>query len=122
MKYNDIVYFVFINIGIGKGWGYLVYLYGYLFEFLKMGFLIYNRIIGNIIIENEEIKCIKRWNDYCMFFIWSDFLWINGNVLGLNFVNLFLKDMVVIFRGGYVVIRIWVNNFGFWLFYSFVDY
>lgn len=41
-----------------------------------------------------------------MFFIWSDFLWMNGNVLGLNFVNLFLKDMVVIFRGGYVVIRI----------------
>lgn len=50
LNYNDVIYFVFLNMGKGKGWFYLIYLYGYFFEVLKMGYGNYNLILGELIL------------------------------------------------------------------------
>lgn len=37
-------------MGVGCGWVYLVYMYGYLFYVFKMGYVEYNEIIGKFIV------------------------------------------------------------------------
>lgn len=122
LNHNDTVHFVLTNMGTGKGWGHPVHLHGHSFELLKMGFPTYDRITGNVNFENEEIRSIRRGNDYCTSSTWSDSSWVNSNAPGLNLVNPPLKDTVVIPRGGYVVIRIRANNPGLWLLHSLVDH
>lgn len=50
-------------------------------------------------------------NEDCLRGIWVDLIWINGLVLGVNFVDLFFKDVVNILVNGYVIICFMVDNF-----------
>lgn len=93
-------------------------MYGYFFYVLKMGFVNYNEIIGEYILQNEDIKCegnVIEDEVFCNELLWINFEWCNGNVFGLNFVDFLQKDIVVVLYGGYVVLCIKVDNFGFWM-------
>lgn len=50
-------------------------------------------------------------NEDCLRGKWVDLIWINGLVLGVNFVDLFFKDVVNILVNGYVIICFMVDNF-----------
>lgn len=54
-------------------------------------------------------------NEDCLRVIWVDLIWINGLVLGVNFVDLFFKDVVNILVNGYVIICFMVDNFGIFM-------
>lgn len=54
-------------------------------------------------------------NEDCLRGIWVDLIWINGLVLGVNFVDLFFKDVVNILVNGYVIICFMVDNFGIFM-------
>lgn len=88
---------------------YFVYLYGYYFYVIKIVYLFFDLEIGNFIVFNFDIWCL---NELCIRVIWVDFFWINGNILGVNFVNLFFKDIVNVLVNGYVIIWFMVDNFG----------
>lgn len=54
-------------------------------------------------------------NEDCLRGIWVDLIWINGLILGVNFVDLFFKDVVNILVNGYVIICFMVDNFGIFM-------
>lgn len=54
-------------------------------------------------------------NEDCLRGIWVDLIWINGLVLGVNFVDLFFKDVVNILVNGYVIICFMVDNLGIFM-------
>lgn len=54
-------------------------------------------------------------NEDCLRGIWVDLIWINGLVLGVNFVDLFFKDVMNILVNGYVIICFMVDNFGIFM-------
>lgn len=61
-------------------------MYGYFFYVLKMGFVNYNEIIGEYILQNEDIKCegnVIEDEVFCNKLLWINFEWCNGNVLSL---------------------------------------
>lgn len=75
----------------------------------KIVYLFFDFLIGNFIVFNLDICCV---NNECMRVIWVDLFWINGFILGVNFINLFFKDMVIVLVNGYVIICFMVDNFG----------
>lgn len=57
----------------------------------------------------------------CNVEIWKSNVWvINFNIIifGIKFVYFFIKDIIIVFLGGYVVIWFIMNNLGLWFFYS----
>lgn len=60
-------------------------------------------------------------NEDCLRGIWVDLIWINGLVLGVNFVDLFFKDVVNILVNGYVIICFMVDNFGIFMLNFFLS-
>lgn len=69
--------------------------------------------MGNFIGFNFDICCL---NEDCLRVIWVDLLWINRLILGVNFVDLFFKDVVNILGNGYIIICFLVDNFGIFFF------
>lgn len=56
----------------------------------------------------------------CNVEIWKSNVWvINFNIIfGIKFIYFFIKDIIIVFLGGYVVIWFIMNNLGLWSFYS----
>lgn len=56
----------------------------------------------------------------CNVEIWKSNVWvINFNIIfGIKFIYFFIKDIIIVFLGGYVVIWFIMNNLGLWFFYS----
>lgn len=75
---------------------------------LKIGFFEYDFVIGNVIVLNLDICC---FNDDCIEVMWVNLRWSYKD-FGLNLWNFFIKDIVNVFWGGYVVVRIVVDNLG----------
>lgn len=51
---------------------------------------------------------------------WKFEFWIrNFNlILGIKLLYFFIKDIIIVFLGGYVIIWFKVSNFGLWFLYS----
>lgn len=109
MKWLDVYLFLFFFFLENLKIVYFIYLYGYCFYVLKIVYLFFDFLIGNFIVFNLDICCL---NNECMRVIWVDLWWINGFILGVNFINLFFKDMVIVLVNGYVIICFMVDNFG----------
>lgn len=90
---------------------YLIYIYGYYVYIFKVFYLEVDEEIGIIVKVMFDIRCVGK---DCKYLSWVKEEWVGGNILDLNLWNLFLKDIVVVLRMGYVVFWFFLDNLGIW--------
>ena len=114
---GDTVQIVMLNMGRGKGWSHPIHMHGHSFYVLKMGYGRYDESSGKIMGDNLDVDCRghpDREESFCNDATWSNPLWRNGNIPGLNTEQPPRKDTLIIPTGGYAVIRIRADNPGLW--------
>ncbi|XP_048741747.1 uncharacterized protein LOC125655476 isoform X2 [Ostrea edulis] len=124
LNHNDTVQFVFVNMGIGKGWSHPIHMHGHSFYVIKMGYGNYNTSTGEFISQNSDIDCrggTTQDKSFCNDATWSDPSWKNGNIPGLNLVDPPQKDTIIVPSGGYVVVRIRADNPGLWIMHCHIQ-
>ena len=83
LRPDQLVQFVFTNIGNGSGWSHPIHLHGHSFYVMKMGFGTYDATSGALQNQTEDITCTDSHN-YCTRLQWTNSSWAGGNVPGLN--------------------------------------
>ena len=81
---------------------------GHPFQVIKIGYPKYDekmQVIGN----NPDFRCVSAT---CNQVTWSDESWLGGNVPDILTDGTPLKDTVTVPVGGYVVVRMIINNPG----------
>ncbi|XP_069141172.1 uncharacterized protein [Argopecten irradians] len=124
IKHNDVVQFVFLNMGKGRGWAHPIHLHGYSFYVVKMGFPVYNSTSGEYISQNADIDCRGSGiqdQSFCNDATWSDPNWLGGNVPDIELDNALRKDTIIIPSGGYAVVRIKADNPGVWIMHCHIE-
>ncbi|XP_060076442.1 uncharacterized protein LOC132556068 [Ylistrum balloti] len=124
IKHNDVVQFVFLNMGKGRGWAHPIHLHGYSFYVVKMGFATYNETTGQYISQNTDIDCRGAGNQdesFCNDATWSDPNWLGGNIPNIELAHATRKDTIIIPSGGYAVVRIKANNPGVWIMHCHIE-
>ena len=86
-----------------------IHMHGHSFHVLKIAFPDVNITTGLVTKFTQDIQCLDV---ECRYSLWANEDWANGNIPGLNLDNPPLKDTVVVPRGGYVVIRLYLQNPG----------
>uniref|UniRef100_A0A0B7AYM5 Plastocyanin-like domain-containing protein n=2 Tax=Arion vulgaris TaxID=1028688 RepID=A0A0B7AYM5_9EUPU len=115
---GDLIQFVFLNMGSGKGWDHPIHMHGHSFQVVKVGFPSYNETTGTFIEDNNDIDCGFQ---FCNNAKWSNNTWNNDNVPGLDLVLGPLKDDIMVPSGGYVVARIMADNPGMWIIHCHIE-
>ncbi|XP_033744816.1 laccase-3-like isoform X2 [Pecten maximus] len=124
IKHNDVVQFVFLNMGKGRGWAHPIHLHGYSFYVVKMGYPSYNETTGQYLSQNSDIDCRGAGNQdksFCNDATWSDPNWLGGNVPDVELANAPRKDTIMIPSGGYAVVRIKADNPGVWIIHCHIE-
>ncbi|XP_065929832.1 uncharacterized protein [Magallana gigas] len=111
---NNLVQLVLFSFSKGLKETCPVHLHGHQFQVVKIGYPKYDAVIGIAIAPNQDIQCL---DDHCTKATWTVPSWHNG-VPDLNLENPPIKDTVTIPWGGYVIVRFYANNPGFWLLHS----
>ncbi|XP_065665483.1 uncharacterized protein LOC136086912 [Hydra vulgaris] len=103
----------FKNIGSGAGLGHPIHMHGHNFYVLKMDNAPQNITTAKLInaTENKDIDC-GFGQKFCNEPKWKNKQWDNGNIPGLNLINLPRKDTLIIPTGGYAVLRFKLDNPG----------
>lgn len=112
--FDDLLFILIIFIKLDEFVGvinYLIYIYGYYVYIFKVFYLEVDEEIGIIVKVMFDIRCVGK---DCKYLSWEKEEWVGGNVLDLNLWNLFLKDIVVVLRMGYVVFWFFLDNLGIW--------
>lgn len=124
LENNKVYQFVFLNMGMGKGWAHPIHLHGHSFHVVKMGYPTYNKTTGKIIGENLDIDCKgnpDREKSYCNAATWANSSWGGNNIPGLELELPPVKDTIIVPTGGYVVVRIKADNPGLWLMHCHIE-
>ncbi|XP_021370300.1 laccase-3-like isoform X2 [Mizuhopecten yessoensis] len=124
INHDDVVQFVLLNMGKGRGWAHPVHMHGYSFYVVKMGYASYNETTGKYISQNTDINCRGAGNQdesFCNDATWSDPNWLGGNLPGVELDNAPRKDTIVIPSGGYAVVRIKADNPGVWIMHCHIE-
>ncbi|CAL1527062.1 unnamed protein product [Lymnaea stagnalis] len=124
LENNKVYQFVFLNMGLGKGWAHPIHLHGHSFHVVKMGYPTYDHTTGKVIGENLDIDCRgnpDREKSYCNAASWANSSWGGNNVPGLELELPVLKDTIIVPTGGYVVVRIKADNPGLWLMHCHIE-
>lgn len=87
---------------------YFIYIYGYKFQVIKIGLIF---VDGSSVFLIFDIKCSDIFNNSvseCYNVKWVNVFWNDyKNIFDINLENGVYKDIVVVFFGGYVIVRIW---------------
>ncbi|CAL1531519.1 unnamed protein product [Lymnaea stagnalis] len=124
LEYNRVYQFVFLNMGVGKGWAHPIHMHGHSFHVVKMGFPTYNETTGKVLHDNLDIACRgnpDREKSYCNTASWANSSWGGNTVPGLELELPPVKDTITVPTGGYVVVRIRTDNPGVWLMHCHIE-
>ncbi|CAL1529110.1 unnamed protein product [Lymnaea stagnalis] len=127
LEFNKVYQFVFLNMGVGKGWAHPIHMHGHSFHVVKMGYPTYNKTTGKLrlyLADNLDVDCRgnpNREKSFCNAAGWANSSWGGNTVPGLELVLPPVKDTIMVPTGGYVVVRIRADNPGVWLMHCHIE-
>eukprot|EP00105_Crassostrea_gigas_P026981 XP_011448154.1 PREDICTED: laccase-11 [Crassostrea gigas] len=95
-----------------------IHIHGHSFHVLKTVYPELDPTTGLVTNFSRDIECES---ETCLTPRWSNKEWAGGNLPDLNLQNPPLKDTVVVPRGGYVVLRFYLDNPGYWFLHCHMD-
>ncbi|XP_052682463.1 uncharacterized protein LOC128163044 [Crassostrea angulata] len=104
--------------GIHGSTDHPIHIHGHSFHVLKIAYPELDRTTGLVTNFSRDIECKT---ETCLKPRWSNEEWAGGNLPDLNLRNPPLKDTVMVPRGGYVVLRFYLDNPGFWYLHCHMD-
>lgn len=120
---KKVIQFTIYNIGKGagvQGTAHPVHMHGHHFYVMSMGFPTYYQN-GTFRANNPDLNCAQDDSDFCNGVEWSFDEFKYGNISKANFRNPVKKDTVIVPVGGYVVVRFYSDNIGYWFFHCHVE-
>lgn len=98
-----------ISDGLRGATDHPIHIHGHSFHVLKTSYPELDPTTGLVTNFSRDIECES---ETCLKPRWSNKEWAGGNLPDLNLRNPPLKDTVVVPRGGYVVLRFYLDNPG----------
>lgn len=109
MRLNETIFSFDISDGLRGATDHPIHIHGHSFHVLKTVYPELDPTTGLVTNFSRDIECES---ETCQTPRWSNKEWAAGNLPDLNLRNPPLKDTVVVPRGGYVVLRFYLDNPG----------
>ena len=116
---NRVIQFTFYHMQQRTGSNHPVHLHGHHFYIVSYNYPEYD-VNGTFLSNNKDINC-TRTGGFCNEVGWTDPAHYNGNVPNAILDSPVLKDTVLVPAGGYVTVRFYSNNIGFWVIHCHIE-
>ena len=116
---HRVIQFTFYHMQQRTGSNHPVHLHGHHFYIVSYNYPEYDAN-GTFLSNNKDINC-TRTGGSCNEVGWTNPAHYNGNVPNAILDSPVLKDTVLVPAGGYVTVRFYSNNVGFWVIHCHIE-